>query len=105
MNKIVLEHYPVDKLPDDLRSAVPGHAHVRVTLDVSGEATSAPSPVRGLGSILQDVAGMPGSDLSTAERNAARARIARWAGAARDETMTTEKAVARIRSLREEGED
>ncbi|KKB11921.1 hypothetical protein VE25_10240 [Devosia geojensis] len=35
MNKIVLEHYPVEKLPDDLKAAV-GHEG-RVTLTIERE--------------------------------------------------------------------
>jgi len=36
MNKIVREHYPVEKLPDDIRVHFP--AGTSVTLEVSGEA-------------------------------------------------------------------
>ena len=33
MNKIVLEHYPAEKLPEDLRAGLPADARVRVTVE------------------------------------------------------------------------
>ncbi len=33
MNKIVLEHYPVEKLPEDLRARFFGQATVRLTVE------------------------------------------------------------------------
>jgi hypothetical protein len=41
MNKIVREHYPVEKLPDDLRQSLPQGITVRLTL----EADDSPRPV------------------------------------------------------------
>lgn len=38
MNKIVREHYPVDKLPEDLREGIEG-THVRVTVVPEEKAT------------------------------------------------------------------
>jgi hypothetical protein len=40
MNKVVREHYPVEKLPEDLRGGFPPDARVRVTI-VSESAPSA----------------------------------------------------------------
>lgn len=34
MNKIVREHYPVEKLPEDLRQSLPPGATVRLTLEM-----------------------------------------------------------------------
>ena len=34
MNKIVHDHYPAERLPDDLRQEVPDALEVRVTLEV-----------------------------------------------------------------------
>lgn len=34
MNKIVLEHYPVSKLPEDMRTGLPDAESVRVTVEV-----------------------------------------------------------------------
>ena len=40
MNKIVLEHYPASKLPDELRAGIAGDAAVTVTVEVeSGRPT------------------------------------------------------------------
>jgi hypothetical protein len=37
MNKIVKEHYPISKLPEDLRPDLPLDGWVRVQIDVEGE--------------------------------------------------------------------
>jgi hypothetical protein len=39
MNKIVKEHYPISKLPEDLRPDLPLDGWVRVQIDVEGELT------------------------------------------------------------------
>jgi hypothetical protein len=36
MNKIVIEHYPVSRLPEDIRAAVGGTGAVRVTVEQEG---------------------------------------------------------------------
>lgn len=33
MNKIVLEHYPVSKLPEELREGLPADASVKITVE------------------------------------------------------------------------
>lgn len=38
MNRIVKEHYPVEKLPEDLRVGLGGASHVRITVVVEGPA-------------------------------------------------------------------
>lgn len=41
MNKIVREHYPVERLPEDLRAALPQGVTVRLTLEA--ESTKIPA--------------------------------------------------------------
>lgn len=41
MNRLVREHYPVSKLPDDLREGFEGQTDVRVTIDVAAGSDSA----------------------------------------------------------------
>ena len=38
MNKIVREHYPVDKLPEDLRELFPNAEEVTIEISVADEA-------------------------------------------------------------------
>lgn len=40
MNKIVLEHYPAAKLPDDLRRGIPAKASVKVTIEEEPRRTA-----------------------------------------------------------------
>jgi hypothetical protein len=40
MNKIVREHYPVDRLPEDLRRDLEGSTSVRLTLEVGSTPAS-----------------------------------------------------------------
>jgi hypothetical protein len=80
MNKIIREHYPASKLPDDLRGAVPPQATVRVTV----ETEDAPSR-KSLRQIMRDI-------------EEAR-RSGKWPA------TTTEEGVARIRALRDEWDD
>jgi hypothetical protein len=40
MNKIVREHYPVDKLPEDLRRLFPGQSEVTLEITAAGEGRS-----------------------------------------------------------------
>jgi len=48
MNKIIREHYPVDRLPDDLRSGLPDQGWVRTEI----EPESAGAPRRRLSSLV-----------------------------------------------------
>lgn len=75
MNKIVREHYPVERLPEDLREGIEG-THVRVTV-IREEATTAGAGNKPL--TYEDI----------------RARI-------KPRGTTTEEAVKRIRELRDE---
>jgi hypothetical protein len=79
MNKIVVEHYPVERLPEDLRAGL--HAAVSVKITVEAE----------------DDGGMAVDDVVAA----ARRRLAARDGGG----VSMEEAVARIRSLRDEWDD
>lgn len=88
MNRIVREHYPVEKLPEDLRDGLPIGATVTVT--VEGEAPPRSSFDARLDEILRDARPIPPSE--------ARARLGR-------SEVSAAAAVARIRALRDEWDD
>jgi hypothetical protein len=77
MNKIIHEHYPAAKLPDDLREGIDPSRHVTVTVV---EEEQRPSRER-LVQLLEE----------------ARQRLV--------EDVSTEEAVRRIRDLRDEWDD
>jgi hypothetical protein len=79
MNKIVREQYPASKLPEDLRGPLPPQAMVRVTVE------SDETPIKSIKQVMQDI-------------EAARSRGG-WP------SVSTEEAVARIRTLRDEWDD
>ena len=83
MNKIVREHYPVEKLPEDLRELVSGTS---VTVELTVEAYDRPAP------------------LSRDEAVALMRKMQREA-AEKGQSVTAEEAVARIRALRDEWDD
>jgi hypothetical protein len=74
MGKIVLEHYPVSKLPRDLRAGMPDNAMVRVTVEEEGQKAPDEQKLRDL--------------MNRARRNAGK--------------LTLEEAVQRVRELRDE---
>jgi hypothetical protein len=76
MNKIVREHYPVEKLPEDLRRSLPNGVTVRLTLEA-------------------DDARLP----------AGRAWIEDIMRRKADIPVTTDDPVQRIRQLRDEWDD
>lgn len=84
MNKIVREHYPVEKLPEDLRAELVGQSTVTVTIEAGEQSTAMPS-----GSSIVEVL--------------AEAKRLREAGVIK--SVTAEEAVNRIRTLRDEWED
>ena len=75
MNRIVREHYPIDRLPPDLREGLDPAAHVRISIEVEKP------PRRKLGEILDEI--------QAAQANA-------------DFPVATDDPVARIRKLRDE---
>ena len=42
MNKVVLEHFPVEKLPDELRAQFAGHGSVTLTVEPAKAAGYSP---------------------------------------------------------------
>lgn len=76
MNKIVREHYPVSKLPEDLREGIPPGASVRVVVEEERKPLS--------------------RDEMLASLQAARKHA---------KGVTVEEAVTRIRELRDEWDD
>ncbi len=74
MNKIIREHYPASKLPEDLRKAFPVDSRVRVTVEAER--------ARSFREIKQEI------DKARAREN--------WPAVSREE------AIARIRTLRDE---
>lgn len=79
MNKIILEHYPADKLPEDVRKHFSRGGSV--TLEVAEEAEDRPRPMTG-----KEVAAML---RAARERN-------------KDNLRTQEEIVKEIRELRDE---
>jgi lipoate-protein ligase A len=76
MNKIVLEHYPASKLPQELRKGIADGASVRVTIEEELRPLTRKEFL---------------ASLKEARRNA--------------KGVTIEEAVARVRELRDEWED
>ncbi|MGD9914190.1 MAG: hypothetical protein AB7S80_08920 [Rhizobiaceae bacterium] len=76
MNKVVREHYPAEKLPQELREGIAAGASVRVTVEVERRPLSREQL------------------LETIRKAQANAR-----------GTTLEEAVARVRSLRDEWDD
>lgn len=89
MNKIVREHYPVEKLPEDLRPLVKGASEVTIVLTVEDDD--------------EDEHGAP-PPLSTADAVALMRQMQREA-AAEGRSVTAEESVRRIRELRDEWDD
>lgn len=89
MNKIVREHYPVEKLPEDLRPLVQGANEVTIVMTIEDEGNddnNVPAP------------------LSTADAVALMRQMQREA-ASEGRSVSTEEAVRRIRELRDEWDD
>jgi hypothetical protein len=83
MNVIVRKHYPVEKLPEDLREGIPGGASVTVT--ITGEDSEA-----------------RGEPMTTAE---VVALLRRTQQANRGKGVTPEAAAREVRALRDEWDD
>ena len=84
MNKIVREHYPVEKLPEDLRRLVANSASV--TIELTEERSPAVRPL-------------------TQREAIELMRQSQSEHAARGTSVTAEEAVRRIRELRDEWDD
>lgn len=87
MNKIVREHYPVEKLPEDLRQGLPDSGTVTITVE---EETNTPESFDSkVADILKNPQPMTLREI--------RALVG-------SRNVTPEEAVARIRALRDEWE-
>lgn len=84
MNRIVRDHYPASKLPEDLREGIPEGADVSVTVEVRERVPFGPDPNR--------------KPMSPDEL---RESIRRYK-AQNKNPVTAEEAVERIRELRDE---
>jgi fructose-specific phosphotransferase system component IIB len=94
MNKIVRRHYPVERLPDDLKQELPGALEVTVTIEVPGS-----DPV-GEPMTSEEIFASRKPLVATGSENG----LTRFAGRFPDD-VTPHEAVARIRALRDEWDD
>lgn len=96
MNKIVLEHYPVSQLPDDMRRGFDDSATVKVVIEQEGHLSEDER--------WPGFAHLPKREIKprTIEELLEEIRGYRKTHPA---TVTTEEAVARIRALRDEWDD
>lgn len=78
MNRIVREHYPVEKLPEDLRESVADEERVRVVLESEAPEEASSSSSSGAG------------------------HFSRWQHLRRNHFDTPEEIVDHIRALRDE---
>ena len=88
MNKIVREHYPVEKLPDDLKEMLAGAQHVHLVMEIA-DADKENADV------FDDTFAPPDRVMSLEELFALR----------RPPYRTTEEIVADIRQQRDEWDD
>jgi hypothetical protein len=51
MNKIVLEHYPVEKLPEDMRVGLDGYQTVRVVIEQEANSKRLATPAETVAAI------------------------------------------------------
>ncbi|WFS22710.1 hypothetical protein [Rhizobium rhododendri] len=86
MNKLVRDHYPVSKLPEDLREGFNPVGTVRVVIEVEDRVPA----------LHIETKPMTGKDVVEAIRSYK---------ALGGPSVTTEEAVARIRALRDEWDD
>ncbi|MBZ5762196.1 MULTISPECIES: hypothetical protein [unclassified Rhizobium] len=86
MNKLVRDHYPVSKLPEDLREGFNPVGTVRVVIEVEDRVPA----------LHIETKPMTGKDVVEAIRS--------YKALGRP-SVTTEEAVARIRALRDEWDD
>ncbi|MBO9096765.1 MULTISPECIES: hypothetical protein [unclassified Rhizobium] len=86
MNKLVRDHYPVSKLPEDLREGFNPVGTVRVVIEVEDRVPA----------LHVETKPMTGKDVAEAIRS--------YKALGRP-SVTTEEAVARIRALRDEWDD
>lgn len=84
MNRIVREHYPVSKLPEELQKEFPGHDEVTLTIEArtpSQDDRTGPEPPYGWGG------------------------FSRYRHLAKPRYNSTEEVVAHVRALRDEWDE
>jgi hypothetical protein len=97
MNKIVLEHYPVSKLPEELRQGFEASATVKVVVEEENRTDASPFTYPGFAKFSDKQP--PAMTIEEALENVRRSRESDRP------SVTTEEAVARIRMLRDEWDD
>lgn len=98
MNKIVRDHYPVDRLPSDLREGLSDRSTVRVVIEVEDISKNDADDRLGGFADLQQTPARPMTAADTVNLIAEYRRE-------NSERVTVEEAVARIRRLRDEWDD
>lgn len=99
MNKIVREHYPVSKLPEDIREELKGVETVNIVIDTPDETSGIPALQSAERAYQAYLATLQPMNLKELLADKAR-NPEKYRG-----SVTPEEAVARIRELRDEWDD
>lgn len=100
MNKIVREHYPASRLPEDLREGIDPAREVTVTVSVD-EQTEIQSSIT-LEQMVDQLKATGYTPPPPAEVEKCMTSVMRITEAARGRNTSIDEAVARIRALRDE---
>lgn len=95
MNKVVLEHYPVSKLPKDMREGLPETGLARVTVEITPEGDNP----------LTSFFGLEGADPDVSENLVKLLKHRQEFPERYSHTSSMTEAVQRIRELRDEWDD
>lgn len=95
MNKVVLEHYPVSKLPKDMREGLPETGLARVTVEITPEDDSP----------LTSFFGLEGADTDVGENLTKLLRHRQDFPERYNHAGSMAEAVQRIRELRDEWDE
>ncbi len=104
MNRIVWNDYPHEKLPDDVRNAVDPSRAVTLVIEQPDDASTAGglTPLKGR---------LPGRDVTSPQAAPRKsldellAELSEPSARGKDDGVTMDEAVARIRALRDEWDD
>ncbi|HSP26633.1 MAG TPA: hypothetical protein VLQ65_15815 [Saliniramus sp.] len=100
MNRIVREHYPASRLPEDLREGIDPAREVTVTVSVDEHVENGSSLT--LEQLVEQLKAAGYTPLPPEEVERRMRSIRRITEAARGRNTSTDEAVARIRALRDE---
>ena len=100
MNRIVREHYPASRLPEDLREGIDPAREVTVTVIVNDDTENQSSIT--LEQMVEQLKAAGHTPLPPAEVKRRLQSIERITEAARGRVTSIDEAVARIRALRDE---